>query len=137
RSWKAGTAALCPVLFLFPTGIHFVQSKEWSVPVVVAMLVVLKALSNIVFTGIALGTNHSAGASMRGTMNGISMTVGSVAKAMGPSIGSSVFAYSIANKPSVLVDYHLAFYMLASMLAVCSVCSFKWLPIQIKASPDT
>jgi hypothetical protein len=46
------------------------------------------------FTSIAIICNNSAAWQVRGAMNGITMSMGSVAKMLGPSIGSVLFAWS-------------------------------------------
>lgn len=67
-----------------------------------------------VFINVALATNNAVEASRRGTLSGLSMTTGSLAKAAGPTFFSSIFAWSIDGRRRPFpLDYHLAFYLLA------------------------
>lgn len=67
-----------------------------------------------VFINVALATNNAVDPSQRATLNGLSMTLGSLAKAAGPAFFSAIFAWSIdgSARPFPL-DYHLVFYVLA------------------------
>lgn len=66
----------------------------------------------------ALVTNNLVDASRRATVNGLSMTLGSLAKAAGPTTFSTVFAWSISGSDHALpLDYHLVFYCSAVGMA--------------------
>lgn len=67
-----------------------------------------------VFINVSLATNNAVDPSRRATLNGLSMTLGSLAKAAGPTFFSSVFAWSIDGESRRFpFDRHLAFYLLA------------------------
>lgn len=67
-----------------------------------------------VFINVALATNNAVDPSRRATLNGLSMTLGSLAKAGGPAFFSAVFAWSIdGGKRAFPLDYHLVFYLLS------------------------
>ncbi|CAN0239201.1 unnamed protein product, partial [Ectocarpus sp. 12 AP-2014] len=81
--------------------------------------IVLNFFSNVtataVFTNVALATNNAVEPSRCATLNGLSMMLGSLAKAAGPAFFSAIFAWSIDDddrRPFPL-DYHLVFYLLA------------------------
>lgn len=68
-----------------------------------------------VFINVALATNNAVEPSRRATLNGLAMTLGSLAKAAGPAFSSAIFAWSIdgdSTRPFPL-DYHLVFYLLS------------------------
>lgn len=67
-----------------------------------------------VFINVSLATNNAVDPSRRATLNGLSMTLGSVFKAAGPTLFSAIFAWSVGghHRPFPL-DHHLAFYLLA------------------------
>ncbi|CAM9296394.1 unnamed protein product, partial [Hapterophycus canaliculatus] len=61
-----------------------------------------------------VATNNAVDPSRRATLNGLSMTVGSLAKAVGPAFLSAIFAWSIDGEWRPFpFDYHLVFYVLA------------------------
>lgn len=84
-------------------------------------------LRDQMFINIALATNNAVGPSRRGTINGLSMTLGSLAKAAGPTSTSVVFAWSISQQPRrpFPLDFHLVFYLLALAMAVVAVASWN------------
>ncbi len=71
-------------------------------------------LHHQVFISIALVTNNAVDPSLRATLNGVSMTLGSLTKAAGPTFFSSTFAWSIDGRHHPFpFEYHLSFYLLA------------------------
>lgn len=76
------------------------------------------------FVNIALVTNNAVDPSRRGTLNGLSMTIGSLAKAAGPTALSITFAWSINRPRPFPFDYHLAFYLLALGMLVVAFASW-------------
>ncbi|CAN0223141.1 unnamed protein product [Pylaiella littoralis] len=111
-----------PVYACFP---FISRLRESRLPLIGAS-VLGNFLSNVtataVFINVALATNNAVEPSRRATLNGLSMTLGSLAKAAGPAFTSAIFAWSIdadSSRPFPM-DYHLVFYLLAfSMAAVC------------------
>lgn len=79
------------------------------------------------FINIALVTNNAVGPSRRGTLNGLSMMLGSLAKAAGPTSTSVVYAWSISRQPRrrFPLDFHLVFYLLALAMAVVAAASWN------------
>ena len=71
-----------------------------------------------IFINVALATNNAVDASHRGTLNGISMTTDSLAKAAGPPFFAVVFAWSINYPHPFPFDYQLMFYLMAMLMAV-------------------
>ncbi|CAN0113599.1 unnamed protein product [Ectocarpus sp. 12 AP-2014] len=102
-----------------------------SGPLLVASSLVLLFLENsassTMFINIALVTNNAVGPSRRGTLNGLSMMLGSLAKAAGPASTSVVFAWSISRQPRrpFPLDFHLVFYVLAFAMGVVAVASWN------------
>ncbi|CAN0438804.1 unnamed protein product, partial [Scytosiphon promiscuus] len=69
----------------------------------------------------ALATNNAVDPSKRSTVNGLSVMVGSLAKAAGPTAASTIFAWSIHRRRPFPFDYHLIFYLLALGMVVVTL----------------
>ncbi|CAM9785620.1 unnamed protein product, partial [Laminaria digitata] len=65
------------------------------------------------FTNISLATNNAVHPSQRGTVNGLQMMLSSLAKAAGPVVSSTMFAWSISRPHSFPFDNHAVFLMLS------------------------
>jgi MFS family permease len=70
---------------------------SWLVPVLMVLSSGSRCCAVVAFSSVFVLTNNSVGASQRGAVNGLSMTLGGVAKAVGPLAGSVIFAWSINN----------------------------------------
>ncbi|CAN0142038.1 unnamed protein product [Ascophyllum nodosum] len=123
-SQRIGSLVGVPVFLAIPL-LSLLHDAGWVL--VAANLVVLFAINitaNMIFISIALATNNAVDRSRRGALNGVSMTVGSLAKAAGPTGFAIVFAWSI-NRPRVFpFDYQLAFYVMALLMAVTTVAGW-------------
>eukprot|EP00611_Tribonema_gayanum_P022807 TRINITY_DN4663_c0_g1_i4.p4 TRINITY_DN4663_c0_g1~~TRINITY_DN4663_c0_g1_i4.p4 ORF type:complete len:129 (+),score=57.88 TRINITY_DN4663_c0_g1_i4:820-1206(+) len=107
----------------------------WYVP---CPQVCIKVGSNMIFTSIFLIVNNSVEGDQRGGLNGLAMTAGSAAKAIGPPLGATLFAYSIAGAHSLpLVDYHLTFVVCAVLSVAVAVASHLYFPDDLIKSPET
>eukprot|EP00299_Pterocystis_sp_00344_P010263 c4545_g1_i2.p1 GENE.c4545_g1_i2~~c4545_g1_i2.p1 ORF type:complete len:314 (+),score=63.59 c4545_g1_i2:435-1376(+) len=62
---------------------------------VLCLLGVTKVCSSMCFTGVFLIVNQSVEKSLRGRLNGLSTTVGSIAAAIGPAAIAPLFAWSV------------------------------------------
>jgi hypothetical protein len=61
------------------------------------------------FTCIFTILNNSVPAEARGRMQGVAMTVGSLARAIGPTVGAELFAWSLTNGSGFPIDQHFVF----------------------------
>ena len=68
--------------------------------------------SNIAFASNAVIINQSVPTNKRASVNGLGMTIGSIAKAIGPFSGSVMFAWSLENKMSFPFNYYFVFLMI-------------------------
>eukprot|EP00903_Cladosiphon_okamuranus_P009002 g8611.t1 len=115
-----------PVYLAFP----LLSRLRDSGAVLVVASIAFNFLSNVtataLFINIALATNNSVDPSRRATVNGLSMMLGSLAKAAGPAVFSAIFAWSIDGdaRPFPL-DYHLVFYLLALSMVFVSCASWN------------
>ena len=78
-----------------------------------------------VFINVALATNNAVDPSRRGAVNGLSMTLGSLAKAAGPTAASTVFAWSIHRHHPFPFDHHLIFSLMALGMVVVTAASWN------------
>lgn len=61
------------------------------------------------FTSLFLMINQSVSTANRASVNGLAMTIGSFAKAVGPMLGSVLFAWSINNNLMAPLNYMFVF----------------------------
>ena len=66
------------------------------------------------YISLALVTNNAVGSHRRGELNGMSVTIESLAKAISPIVCSALFAVSIHGNRSYPMDHYFVFYLLAS-----------------------
>lgn len=78
-------------------------------PVLLVMTSFAKMASTMAFTCIFLIINASVPSHLRGSVNGLAMTFGSVSKALGPTFGSIIFAWSIHSSLPLPVSYMFVF----------------------------
>ena len=62
--------------------------------------------------------NNSVAREARGRMQGLAMTVGSLARAVGPAMGAELFAWSLTNGARFPFDVHFVFLLMCLMNAV-------------------
>eukprot|EP00752_Nemacystus_decipiens_P011400 g10125.t2 len=123
---RSGCLLSIPVYLAFP----LLSRLRDSGAVLVVASIFFNFLSNVtataLFINIALATNNSVEPSRRATVNGLSMMLGSLAKAAGPAFFSAIFAWSIdGNARPFPLDYHLVFYMLALSMVFVSWASWN------------
>jgi MFS family permease len=107
----------------------------------VAMWIVLTLLSAIrnvtvtaCFTSIMLIINNSVTADYRGSVNGLAMQVGSLAKASGPALAGAIFAWSLTNDIGYPFDAHLIYYIIAIGTIGVYIASLA-LPVELDQPP--
>ena len=79
-----------------------------------------------VFINLALAINNAVDPSQRGTINGLSMMLGSLATATGPTVFSTIFAWSINRHHPFPLDHHLSFTLLALGMVVVTATSWNF-----------
>ena len=91
-------------------------------PILLLMTSISKMATCMGFTCIFLLINASVPSHMRGSVNGLAMTFGSIAKAMGPFIGSTIFAASIHSSIPLPFSYLLVFLLSFGIAILVSIC---------------
>ena len=123
---------LLPVPFFLT--IPFMHDLEESVrPSIVAVPMTICVLStrlsaSVCYSSLFLETNSAAPPESRGRLNGLSMTVGSVAKAMAPLFGSMIFAWSLQTGGPWPLGTNFAFFLLAVFSGIVAAATSVLLP---------
>jgi len=121
----AAVVWIATVLFMPTAG--QVQGKWARIGVTAAFNCLRSALGTAAFTSIFMMVNNSAPSEQRGSVNGLSMVVGSIGKAVGPALGANLFAWSVTSGLPFPLDYGFTFYFTAVVAAIALGMSF-WLP---------
>ena len=83
--------------------------------------------------------NNSVPAESRGRMQGVAMTVGSIARAVGPTMGAELFAWSLTNGLPLPFDVHFVFLLVCGMnlvpVAIAMATFTKQLDMPFEAAP--
>ncbi|CAM9273108.1 unnamed protein product [Choristocarpus tenellus] len=132
-------AIVAPIISLLPTLNYLQGTGLWQTVAAVALISSIKASLNIIFVAMALATNACVPTSQRGALNGLAMSIGSIGKASGPVLASTLFAWSIATDEGVQssshhsfpFDYHLVFYVLELGLVFVGVGVWLKVPIEL------
>ena len=78
----------------------------------------------------SLLVNQLVDSSLRATINGVSMTVGSLARAVGPIMASVLFAWSISHRRSgpreFPFEYHFVFLLMAALSGLNALIIMNW-----------
>ena len=91
--------------------------------------------TSLAFSCLSLCTNDIVDKERRASLNGFVMSMGSLAKTLGPFSGSIVFAWSINNGLSFPLDFHFVFLMIG-ILAV-GAAALPLLPPATSTSAST
>jgi MFS family permease len=69
--------------------------------------------SNLAFASVSLLLNSTVDTPQRATVNGLNMTAGSLAKTIGPTIGTFIFAWTANSTLVYPLDFHFIFIIMA------------------------
>lgn len=102
---------------------QFEQQRLLGLTVPTSLYYTLSSIATRQFyVGVSLAINNATEPGRRGELNGLTMTVDSLARSISPIVCSSLFAFSIHGNNIFPFDYHLVFYLLALVrLAVAGV----------------
>lgn len=119
-SFKVSQVSLA-ILSLVTTFLHSLPSSSTArFPLLVTFYTLSKASASLGFASIAIVLNHCVTKDKRGSLNGLSMTFGSIAKSFGPLFAAMTFAWSINRIRPFPLDYRLVF-LVISFSCVISV----------------
>ncbi|KAJ7650901.1 major facilitator superfamily domain-containing protein [Roridomyces roridus] len=145
RVFMGGLTTCLPMFLLFPV-IHLLARMRyvwelgqglamdevqlqlgWGVWALVGCILLCGALLDVSFAAIFIFITASVPKSSRGTANGLSQTSAALARAMGPALSASLFAFSIERH--VLGGY--AVYVVFILLSGCALVLAGGLPEQV------
>ena len=108
--------------FLITTLLHYVPANSsMLIPLTIAAVSITKMSVALAFSSIALLLNETVSAEKRASMNGLSMSLGSLSKGLGPFSGSLTLAWSINNGLPFPLDSHFV-YICIFIIAIASSC---------------
>eukprot|EP00904_Undaria_pinnatifida_P008637 jgi/Undpi1/4903/HiC_scaffold_19.g08255.m1 len=115
RSQRIGSVVEIPIYILLPMLSRAASCDGLQIFFTsVTLLVIYYAGSNAFYVGLALATNNAVSSRRRGELNGMSVTIESLGKAISPIVCSALFAVSIHGNRSYPIDHHFVFYLLGS-----------------------
>lgn len=123
-----GTLLTTPLVILLSFTSQILRLDQQSQTLFVAVSSIyslVKMSENLSFCAIALLINQSVDINSRASVNGLTMTLGSLSKAFGPPIGSITYAWSIQHNFPFPLDFHLVFIIVALMSFTC--CSLFYM----------
>ncbi|CAM9131751.1 unnamed protein product, partial [Laminaria digitata] len=124
RSQRWSCCVTIPVYLSYPLLSMLHDSGEMLVAASVVVLFFTSIAANAVLINVSLATNNAVHPSQRGTINGLSMAMGALAKAAGPIVSSTVFAWSINGDHPFPFDCHLIFCIFS--LGMVVVTAMTW-----------
>jgi hypothetical protein len=95
--FKVGQASAAPFMLIIPCLSLLQPDSPLLFPSLVLIYTFGKMGCGLGFASLALLLNQCVPSSKRATLNGLSMTIGSISKAIGPFTGAIVFAWSIRS----------------------------------------
>eukprot|EP00736_Rhodelphis_marinus_P005089 Rmarinus@m.9381 len=128
-----GMVISCPIVFLLPLVRElWSEDLEWWFYGVLAIVLGIRAgLVMACFTCNFLAINNATGANERGVVNGIAMSLGSVAKAIGPAAGGSIFSISLSHGPQGYPLGSSTTFMVMALICLCVAFAASRLPASL------
>ena len=140
RGGLLGTAVLSAAL---PWVALLADRPGWYWPLLTVLYISITCLRVAVLTSLFVLINNSCHAAQRGTVNGIGQSFAAVGRFVGPSLGSTIFAWTQNAELAWPFNFHLTFYLIALCFLVSRVLAAglpdsieKAKPIQLSAIVD-
>src|SRR5690606_27815985 len=89
------------------------------------VVVYIRCCNAVAFSCVSILINNSVPKQHRGSLNGLSMTLGSAAKAIAPVLASVLFAWSLHNGLEAPLDYNFVYYTIAILQVLTGFLSYK------------
>ncbi|KAJ7671506.1 major facilitator superfamily domain-containing protein [Mycena polygramma] len=134
RVFLSGLSTCVPIFALFPIMSVIAKGSSLSLTIWILLgcVLTLGAMMDSSFGAIFMFITASAPASSRGTVNGISQTTASIARAIGPAVATSLFSFSVLH--NILGGY--AVYALFVVLSAFALFLGWHLPDQMWEEED-
>jgi hypothetical protein len=121
RSYQISSLLALPPLFgiVAIQRIAFFPNLEWLLWILIFIQITWRSIwTSMMFTSTILLVNNSVPKEDLGTLNGIAQSVVSLTRAIGPSVATPLFAFSISHGLPFPFDVHLIFYLTALLSMV-------------------
>lgn len=114
NGFRVSQALAAPFIFSITILNKLDSSSPYKFPALVFFYGSAKALNSLGFASCALILNNCVEAEKRASLNGLSMSFGSMSKSVGPFLGSLAFAWSVNNKFNYFpLDFHFVFVLVS------------------------
>ena len=116
---------LCIIPFcILPSLTYVFQiSKAGGLASLITVLLIRSCSSSIIFTPIMLLINNSVAPSLLGFTNGCAQSGVALARALAPTFGGSILAFSLESHLSFPFNHFFVFLLLGSLLFVCGIAA--------------
>ncbi|KAK4448639.1 peptide/nitrate transporter-like protein [Podospora aff. communis PSN243] len=120
---------LYPLFSLLPALDDAVDGSTVLWVVLVTMIMLRYAAMVIGLASLQVLINDTAHPRQRAFINGLAQSVGSFSRAVGPSLGGSVWSWSLKSRMGFPLDFH-AMFLLLSLLGAAQIATSVWIPKQ-------
>ena len=122
RSYRIGQMVFIPFCLGLTVLSQLPSDSAITFPLLIVMYAIGKACCSLGNSSLGLIMNRSVAKEQRASVNGLSMSVGSASKAVGPMSSAFIFAWSIADDQRPFpFDYHCVYVMLSLLAAICTI----------------
>ncbi|GAA5798147.1 hypothetical protein HPULCUR_003547 [Helicostylum pulchrum] len=100
-------------------------TTNWTFRFGYAFVLILRFFASCVsFTGLTIMVSTSATSEVLGTVNGISQSCLSLVRALAPTLGGTLWSYSLKDGNSFPFDHHFVYYLIGIMAGISFIFSF-------------
>ncbi|XP_065840287.1 uncharacterized protein [Oscarella lobularis] len=128
------TCVACVFFMAFQPVISSIESVIPLWTVLFITLFMMRLSINVAYVMIAIFINNSVPKRQVGAINGLALSLAAVTRAVAPSVGASLFAWSISEGKGhvgFLLDYHLVFYFISTVFLISLLLSV-YLPSKLQ-----
>lgn len=88
---------------------HMSVSVQWAIVLIATMFCIFSRLINFTTSNVLI--NNSAFSDFRGKVNGLGQVLAAVGRFIGPTMGSTIFAWSISEDRPFPLNYGFTYYI--------------------------
>ena len=119
--------------------VTLVQDERTRLAVLLLQASSLRVCIGTTFTCTFTILNNCVAAPVRGRMQGVAMTIGSLARFVGPTLGAEIFAWSLTSGLAFPLDVHFVFLLMCALnaapVALALITFTRALDLPLEASP--
>ncbi|XP_065839738.1 uncharacterized protein [Oscarella lobularis] len=128
------TCIACVFFMAFQPVVSSIESRIPLWIVLFITLFMMRLSINVAYVMIAIFINNSVPKRQAGAINGLAVSLAAVTRSVAPSVGGSLFAWSIRGGKGhieFLLDYHLVFYFISTVFLISLLLSV-YLPSKLQ-----